>query len=183
MGFYIAQLILYGYRHLGVTLPRMSASHVEELVTEVFPRKISLASPDDADDAIPELVAFGEYLKREHRLFQADAILKFLRRIEPEFKGMMNDPSRFGMAKSFLMAGLQAGVDMNDKNEMEKFMMQYNTRIMSQGPRRLPPLPAEHWEEVADEGPRSSPSRAAREKKKNLRKMAKKSRKKNKKKR
>lgn len=183
MGFYIAQLILYGYRHLGVTLPQMALSHVEELVTEVFPRKISLASPDDADDAIPELVAFWEYLKREHHLFQADAILKFLRRIEPKFKGMMNDPAKFGMAKSFFMAGRQAGVDMNDKGEMDKFMMQYNARIMSQEPRFLPPLPAEHWEEVADAGSHSSPSRAAREKKKNLRKMARKSRKKNKKRR
>lgn len=183
MGFYISQLILYGYHHLGATLPRMSASHVEELVTEVFPRKISLASPDDADDAIPELVAFWEYLKREHHLFQADAVLKFLRRIEPEFKGMMNDPARFGMAKSFFMAGRQAGYDMTDQEESQKFMMEYNARILGQGPRALPPLPAEHWEEVTYERPRSSPSRAAREKKKNLRKMARQSRKKNKKRR
>ena len=183
MGFYIAQLILYGYRHIGVTLPQMTVSQVEELVTEIFPRKISLTSPEEADDAIPELVAFWEYLKREYHLFQADAVLKFLHRIEPEFKGMMNDPSRAGMAKSFFMAGRQAGIDMSDKDEVEKFMMQYNASIMSQRPRLLPPLPAEDWEELPYESPRSSPSRTAREKKKNLRKMARQSRKKNKKKR
>ena len=72
------------------------------VVTDLFPRKISLLSPEQANDVIPELLAFWNYLKREFHLPQADAILEFLREVEPDFPGMMNDPANFGMAKSFL---------------------------------------------------------------------------------
>ena len=59
------------------TLPKMKAPDVEEIVTELFPRKISLSSPDEADEAIPELIAFWEYLQREYQLSQAKSILKY----------------------------------------------------------------------------------------------------------
>ena len=63
-GFWAGQLVYNGYGYLGVTLPQMTKNHVEEIVTELFPRKVSLLSPDDADDAIPELTAFWRYLER-----------------------------------------------------------------------------------------------------------------------
>lgn len=132
MGFWAAQLIYYGYSYIGVTLPQMTAGYVDEIVTELFPRKISLLSPDDADDAIPELVAFWEYLKREYKLPNANSVLKFLREIEPDFKSIMNDPSRFGMAKSFFMMGQEAGFDMTNEEELNAFMHLYNAAVLAQ---------------------------------------------------
>ena len=99
-GFWAAQFMYYGYAYIGYTLPKTTRAVAEEIITEVFPRKISLLSPKDADDAIPELKAFWQFLKREYKLRHADAILGFLRQVEPDFKGIMNDPSRFGIAKS-----------------------------------------------------------------------------------
>jgi len=130
MGFWVLRLIEYGYNFTGVTPPQMDASDVEELLSDVFPRKISLAAPEQADDAIPELIAFWEYLKREHRLANADSILRYLRSLRPEaFRGWMNDPSRFGMAKSFFMMGQAAGFDMTDAKESAAFINQYNASL------------------------------------------------------
>ena len=128
------QFMYYGFSYLGVTLPRMTSKYVEEIVTEIFPRKISLLSPEDVDDAIPELIAFWKYLEREYGLRRAGAILRFLHKVAPDFKRVMNDPSKFGMAKSFVMMGQQAGFDMTKEDDIDAFMHRYNASILAQSP-------------------------------------------------
>jgi len=130
MGFWVAHLIEYGYRFTGNTLPQMREHDVEELLSEVFPRKISLAAPEDADDALPTLIAFWEYLKREHRLMNADEILSYLRSVKPEaFRQWMNDPARFGMAKSFMTMAQGAGFDLTDEKDSAAFVNLYNASL------------------------------------------------------
>ncbi|MDH3603423.1 MAG: hypothetical protein OEU26_27740, partial [Candidatus Tectomicrobia bacterium] len=127
MGFWAGQLIDYGYIYCGVTLPEMAVPDVVELLSDIFPRKITLSSPDDADAAIPELIAFWAYLEREYQLPEAKPILRYLRDLPPdEFKSWMMDPSRFGMAKSFMMGGRAAGFDMTDPAGQTAFATLYN---------------------------------------------------------
>ncbi|MBN1312673.1 MAG: hypothetical protein JXB30_14750 [Anaerolineae bacterium] len=166
-GFWTAQLMYYGYNYIGVALPNMTVDHVEEIVTELFPRKISLQKPEDADEAIPELIVFWQYLKREYKLHQADAVLKLLKKIAPRFRIMMNDPANFGMAKSFFMMGQSAGFDMTDETEASKFMLMYNAAILA--------------EETPDRlfGASAEKKQTADPKKKKKRKTAKATRKKN----
>ncbi len=115
IGFWVAQLIYYGYAYMGVTIPHMAVVDVEEIISNLFPRKISLTSLDEAKGALPELIAFWSYLGREYKLSNAKDILEYLMSIkEVEFIKMMNNPSRFGMAKSFVIAGQQAGFDMTN---------------------------------------------------------------------
>lgn len=38
-----------------------------------------------------------------------------------------NDTSNWGMAKSFMMEAFKSGIDIDDKQAMDKFVMQYNT--------------------------------------------------------
>lgn len=132
MGGWTVHLMDYGYNYLGVTVTRMTAGSVREIVEDIFPRKISLQSPADADYAIPELRAFWEYLKREFRLPQAEAVLNLLTKIEPDFRNIMNDSSRFGMAKSFFMMGQAAGFDMTSQEGMNAFMLEYNARQLAE---------------------------------------------------
>ncbi len=49
---------------------------------------------------------------------------------------MMNDPSNFGMAKSFFTMGRAAGYDMTTQEGMNAFMLAYNARLLG---RRTPP--------------------------------------------
>ncbi len=130
MGFWAHVLMDYGYNYTGVTLPMMDANHVDELLTDIFPRKVSLGAPEDADDALPELIAFWEYLQREYQLPNADEVLDSLRAVKPaQFRAWMNDSSRFGMAKSIFAMGQQAGFDMSTQEGNEAFMRQYNANL------------------------------------------------------
>jgi hypothetical protein len=61
-----------------------------------------------------------------------NSVLRFLHEIEPDFKEIMNDPARFGMAKSFFMMGQAAGFDMTKEEEMNAFMHLYNASLMAQ---------------------------------------------------
>ena len=87
---------------------------------------MSLLNLDEADSAIPELTAFWQFLKREYQNQNATPILKFLNKIEPQFKGMMNDPNNFGIAKSFFMAGTAAGFDLTTEEGLKAFQEDYN---------------------------------------------------------
>ncbi len=132
IGYWAVQMIHFGFSYLGATIPLLTAAEAKEILTELFPRKISLSSPDEADAAIPELSAFWSYLEREHRLPNAPAILGVLREVQPEFKGMMNDPSKFGLAKSFFMAGQAAGFDMRNEEQLQKFALLYNAGLAAE---------------------------------------------------
>jgi hypothetical protein len=131
-GGWIGQLIYFGFIYLGATVPGMTVADAEEIVTELFPRKTTLASPDDADTVIPELIAFWSYLKRVHQLANADGVLTFLKQVQPKFKGIMNDPSKFGMAKSFVTLGQSQGFDMTNEREAQEFIALYNARLLEE---------------------------------------------------
>jgi hypothetical protein len=112
----------------------MDQRDAREIVEELFPRKISILAPDDADDAIPELMAFWRYLEREYQLPNAKAMLRYLRDVEPHFKRMMLDPANFGIAKSFFMQGQAMGFDMTTDEGAEAFMAAHNAAIMGAVP-------------------------------------------------
>jgi hypothetical protein len=143
------------------------------LLTEVFPRKISLLAPEQADEAIPELVAFWSFLKREFKLANADEMLNSLHALKPgEFRGWMNDSSRFGMAKSLFSMGRTAGFEMTDKTGIDDFMNAYNQSLsLSRGIDLLPGAASSSGGRI-----KKDPDKARR-----LRKIAKDSRKKNRK--
>jgi len=174
-GFWIRMLLDYGYRYEGFTPTNMTSDNVEDVLSEILPRKVSLSSREEVEDAIPELKAFYHYLKREYALEHADEVLESLDEIEPHFADLMFDSSRFGMAKSMMMAGHESGVDMTDIDEMNKFFalqrMQQLQEIQSEGTlsgiRNLYGQPA---------------NKQATKAKKNKRKIAKASKKKNRKK-
>jgi len=172
MGFWAAQMIHYGFGYIGITLPQMNVSYIEEIVTGIFPRKITIESPEEANDVIPELISFWLFLKREYKLPKADSILKYLSKIKSRYYDIMNDSSKYGMAKSFMMAGKSAGFDMTDGEDIKKFQTLYNASLGSgieDNKSEYPPL------SIAKQ------TTSQKKKKKNKRKTSKASRKKNKK--
>jgi len=172
VGFFSAELIYYGFMYVEKTIPQMDVNDVEEIVMEWFPRKITLSSPDHANYAIPELRAFWEFLKRKYRLEQCDYILNYLRRIEPGYNRIMNDPSKFGTAKSFFTKGINAGFDMNKEEDIQRFTEIYNKTLSISSMGGL-------YKGITRENQEQTIRKKDKEKKKKLRKMAKASRKKN----
>jgi hypothetical protein len=129
VGSWIDHLLYFGYAYESVTLPHMTKNSVEAIVTRLFPKKISLLNPDEADTTIPELTAFWQFLQRAYQHPKATQILKFLKKIQPRFKEMMNNPNNFGIAKSFFMAGAAAGFDMTTEEGLREFQQQYNQNL------------------------------------------------------
>lgn len=129
VGSWTDHLLYFGYAYESVTLPRMTKRSVDVILTELFPRKVSLMTPEDADSTIPELITFWQYLKRQYKHRHADQILKFLQKLQPKFKSIMNDSSKFGMAKSFFMTGMESGFDMTSPEGLKAFQEQHNQQI------------------------------------------------------
>ncbi|MEM9002490.1 MAG: hypothetical protein AAGE59_03070 [Cyanobacteria bacterium P01_F01_bin.86] len=135
------RLIDFGFSYQEVTLPEMDDHDIESILFEIFPRKVSLMSPDDADDVIPELIAFWQYLHREYDLGNAEDVLAFLQKMDPEkFKAEMNNPDNFGMARSFLQSGLNAGFDMTTNEGVQAFQQVYNAQLAPERSLSLPSL-------------------------------------------
>src|SRR5262245_445709 len=171
LGFWTGNLIYYSNQFVGVSIPQMEEHHMEELLTDIFPRKISLSTPEEADLVMPEMIAFWNYLKREYKLVNADQILNYLHSVkQKDFRNWMNDSSRFGMAKSFFTMGQSAGFDMTNPDELDTFVNAYNlSRAFSRNSNVLP---------TSEQSARNKKDVA---KVKRLRKIAQNSRKKNRK--
>ena len=123
----------FGFRYLGYSVPTFTIDAVDELITDILLRKVSLRTRAEALDAIPELVAFWSFLKREYNLRNANSILKYLEACSPDqFADSMFDPAKAGMAKSFFMSGQTAGFDMTDMNQANQYMLLHNANLLSQ---------------------------------------------------
>jgi hypothetical protein len=122
-------MLHYGYFNVGVTPPDMQLRDAREIMEDLLPRKVSLTEPKDANNAIPELRAFWQFLQRVYDLPRCPQILAYLQELEPTYYDIMNDESRFGMAKSFVMAGLNAGYDMSNPAELRKFQEEWNKNL------------------------------------------------------
>ena len=115
LGNWIYHLLYYGYVDRSVTLPQMTKTEVEAIVTEIFPRKVVLTELAQANYTIPELSAFWQYLDRVYQHPHAPKVLGLFKGLETSFVQLMNDPSKFGVGKSFMAKGLAAGFDMTSE--------------------------------------------------------------------
>lgn len=131
MGFWSYQFMYFTHGYIGTTLPQMDLGGADELMLEIFPRKISIGAPEDLEMAVPEISAFWRFLQRAYELPNAAEILDFLQQVEPAFKRAMFDPRNFGMAKSFFMQGQDAGFDMTDEEQINQFMLLQNMSVLS----------------------------------------------------
>ena len=122
-------MIHYAISYPGVTPPTMTPSDLEEVVYDLFPRKV-IAERGDGAEIIQELRAFWHFLQRVYQLPQARQMLARLtpqaaRRLERE----MQEPANFGMAKSFVMMGREAGFDMESPEGMHAWVEAYNATV------------------------------------------------------
>lgn len=156
--------------HLGKTIASLDAEGLREILFEIVPRKVSIDA--SAAGAIIEATrALFGFLKRECGLVQADACLRVLggdaaRRLERE----LSDPRNFGMAKSLMMGGQEAGFDVSTKEGVEAWMRAIEGKPLPPAfslPSLAPPL-----------APRAADPAEARARK-NKRKAERKARKKN----
>jgi hypothetical protein len=140
-------LLDFGTDYLSVTPPQMSPDDVREILFDLIPRKVS-ASADEAPEIIRELQAFWTFLQREFHLENAAACLGALNeKAARELKKKMSDPATFGIAKSFVMMGLESGFDLSSEEGINKWMATYNAELTA-GIGLPIPLPSERSEQA-----------------------------------
>ena len=114
-----SMMLEFGISYIGVTPPQLSPTNLEEIVFEIFPRKVS-APPEEAGEAILQLQAFWRFLQREFGLKNAEACLKVVAdKAIPRLEKEMGDPTNFGSAKSMVMMGTERGFDMSSPERMQ----------------------------------------------------------------
>lgn len=132
MEYWLYQIMYFGFNYLGTAIPEMTAGSVREIVEDLFPAKVSLNKPEEAKEVIPALIAFWEYLQSAFELKNSKSILRYLRKIKSKYSKIMNDPNKFGMAKSFATVMLEEGVDIIDQEETDKFIARYNAELLGE---------------------------------------------------
>ncbi len=122
-------MIHYGIDYSGVTPATMTTGDLEEVLYDLFPRKV-ITERGDGAEIIQELRAFWRFLQRVYQLPQASQLLARLtpqaaRRLERE----LQEPTNFGMAKSFVLMGKEAGFDMESPEGMRAWVEAYNATV------------------------------------------------------
>ena len=122
-------MIHYAITYSGVTPPTMTASDLEEVVYNLFPRKV-ITERGDGAEIIQELGAFWHFLQRVYQLPQAKPMLA---RLTPQaarrLERALQEPANFGMAKSFVLMGREARFDMESLEGMQAWVEAYNATV------------------------------------------------------
>jgi hypothetical protein len=131
----------YGDGHLG----RWITADLTDLLIGWFPRKVS-AFAEEAERVVPSLRAFVDWLAEEGLLDPASdrpaALRTTLERLAPRFLAAMDDPSRYGPAKSLVALMQSSGVDVTDQDAISGFIGGFN-ELPEQERKRLLPLPGD----------------------------------------
>jgi len=118
------------YDYPGETPAEWSAEGLSEVITDVFPRKIS-ADEETFMSVESVLTAFFQYLNDRGYIKNANKLIKALKEAAPIMVEQATDSSNWGFAKQFVMAAFNEGVDIEDKQAMDKFTQKYNAQITS----------------------------------------------------
>ncbi|HLZ62629.1 MAG TPA: hypothetical protein VKR06_37260 [Ktedonosporobacter sp.] len=156
----------FGMNYLSLTPPHMSPDDLREVLFDLVPRKVS-TSADDAEEIVRELRAFWSFLQREFHLENAEACLKLLdERAVRELKKQLGNPANFGIAKSFVMMGMERGFDLSSEEGINRWMETYNNELAAGTGLRIP-LPGERSESTRQFQDRIKPVVANNKRKKN----------------
>jgi Plasmid pRiA4b ORF-3-like protein len=160
LGGWIHSLLDMGYGYEQVLLPQMTQPQVERLVEAIFPRKISLLSATEATEAIPELMAFWQFLQRVYKLPNARKIITYLKRVAPQFPALMMDKNNFGIAKAFFSSGQAMGFDMTTQAGLQEFQTTHhpNQLLNQRHQTRSKKPPKGFGELLATDQPTQAPS-------------------------
>jgi hypothetical protein len=114
--------------YFGATIATLRPTDLRELVFEIIPRKVSIEA-SAAPGIIEELRAFYAFLKRELGLPQAGACLRVLAGdAVKKLEAALSNTGNFGMAKSLIVAGQDAGFDMSTQQGIDAWMREMSSK-------------------------------------------------------
>lgn len=122
---------------------------VGEVLLELYPRKVSMAA-QQSDNAVDELVAFWRFVDRAYEIEHAGEIADYVEEVRDAFVEAMSDTDNFGLAKSLLMMGEDAGFDMTTQSGTDEFIQSCNQALAAHQAEATPPPPVSAEEKRID---------------------------------
>lgn len=117
----------WGYA--GSDLAHWTTADVAEFLLEWCPRKLSV-SPEDSATIPIAVAAFMAFLSDqallEPRSSPADDLIRTAAGLTDAFVAAMGDPTNFGMAKSLFASAGADGIDIEDPEQIQAFMDEFN---------------------------------------------------------
>lgn len=105
-----------------------TASALEEVICDLFPRKIS--DGDDFYAAVePVLTSYFEFLTEKNYIGNGDILAKRLAKVAPLMRKSASDPSSWSFAKQLVMSGKNQGIDFQDDSAVDRFIQNYNDSL------------------------------------------------------
>jgi len=119
------------YSYHGFSPEEWDEEGLRQCCLETLPRKIT-ADESYYESIAPVLSAFFEFTEDKGLLRNSSDLANMVRKINKQIVEAAADPRNWGIAKSFLMAAKDAGINVHDEKELNKFITFYNS-LQAQG--------------------------------------------------
>ena len=120
--------------YLGIDDPsRLTAGSLNELLLDVYPRKVTVLDRKDVASTIPALRDLTSYLADTGAITAATAraMDRELDEVEPEFADAVMDPANWGPATAMMHAMHRDGVDISDSAAVDSWIAQQNAGVLA----------------------------------------------------
>ena len=116
------------FDYFGLTPRQWNEKPLEECCVDLFPKK--MAEKTEYFRCIaPVLSAFFLYLEKEQLQPRAGAMAREVQTLHGRIIEAAEDPHSWSFAKQFVMAARADGVDVTDKEALDKFMREFNQKL------------------------------------------------------
>jgi hypothetical protein len=118
--------------YLGIDTPsRLTAGLLNDLLLDVYPRKVTVLDRKDIASTIPALRDLTSYLADTGAVTAATAraMDRELDEIEPDFADAVMDPANWGPATAMMHAVHRDGVDISDQASVDTWIAQQNAGV------------------------------------------------------
>jgi hypothetical protein len=120
----------YSFRYIGAAPEQWNRGVLTECCVEILPRKMSAELPF-FEAVAPVLSAFFDFLAGKGLLSKARELSAAVAELDAEIVAASQNERNWGPAKAFIMAAEKAGVDTCDRGAMDRFLIEYNLRLLA----------------------------------------------------
>ena len=128
-GFIIYNLLVYAWTYTNGRPEKLDEYALEKVLLEVFPRKIT-AERDLFEQVAPVTEVFLRWLESEGILANTFSLVGTVRGWADTIVANGMNPQYWGMGKSFSMQAIADGLDIQDEQAMQRYIVEYNRRLM-----------------------------------------------------
>ncbi|MFT5618763.1 MAG: hypothetical protein ACI85I_001998 [Arenicella sp.] len=126
--FAITTFVNYLADYEGVVPSIWKESHLESVCEYIIPRKIS-AEPDLFEDYGEIIIVFIDFLDSENQVSNAHKLKRCMEKMKDRIPKWEANSDNWGPAKAMMMGAMEAGVDMDNLDAINKYMHESNINL------------------------------------------------------